>query len=208
MSAYADKLHKRYEKGTATAEDLEERAALMNYYQSLVDAGQPLVTAPVRRLMGVAEPNRRKGAPSKVLDMIADVQARRKDEADRCAEIEVAAKSITDSAKTCADAIKHHVEDVIETAEQIVDNHRDPELSPRREYTKTDADVALAIGVLDELSKLVFTEDASVYEERCDAAMKVIRDANGGFVPKEYESLASEVIEKVEDYIDAVANDV
>lgn len=200
LSAYAAKLQKRYASGVATETELQEREALRNYYQGLVDKGLPLVTAPVRRLMGVADEPRKRGAKSKVLEMIAEA-GRRMETAAR----QVAAEELL--MRQAEDKIDREVQAALEsTAKEIVEGHTlaDVPEEPEKEYSLVDTDkIMKALDILNELLECEFVREPEYYESVCDDALQVLRGmSDDGKVPSAYTALASQVLERLDEYVD------
>lgn len=227
LSTQAAKLQKRFESGNATEIELQEREALRNYYRQLVDRGLPLVTAPVRRLMGVADEPKKRGAKSKVLTLIAEAGRR----AECAAKQEAARDGLLHRAEDKIDReVQAAVEDIAKDyrygnlpinaavteapfkiaeqspvgnsvwgANEVIANAELPVPTP-----PVDVDTIMkALDILNDLLECEFVREPEYYEAVCDDALQVLRNTTeDGKVPSAYTALASQVLERLDEYAD------
>ena len=178
MEAYANKIQKRVDTGVATDEDLKDRESIMYHYQRQIDAGRDIVTAAARRLMGLPELVKRRGAPSKLRDLLASyeqpVDINQYDDAGRCA-----------SDTPVSNDVEQIEWPVNETTEEC-----------DAETSQTFAER------LERLLTMPLTEEPYYYDCECDALMSEIKMSNDGQMPIELIALASEVLERLDEYAD------
>lgn len=227
LSTYAAKLQKRFESGNATEIELQEREALRNYYDELVAKGLPLVTAPVRRLMGVADEPKKRGAKSKVLTLIAEagqrMEAAARQEAtkvelmDRAEakidrEVQAAIEDLSkEVVKASIDAVPgppsyddtpSQNSKAIQHVMELISKVEEPHMQTMDNVVDTGK-IMGALEILNGLLECEFVREPEYYEAVCDDALQVLRGmSDDGKVPSAYTALASQVLERLDEYVD------
>ena len=210
MSAYAAKLQKQFESGEMSKDAAAEREALVNYYQSLVDRGLPLVTKPVRKLMGVPDEPKTRRATSKVMEAIAEARRRMEEVnkyAEKCKEAHPQVQEVMDKIEQIVDPTgdaraKWSTAPFVRDFDELPLHCNEPTPVAPDALINTDK-IMNALEVLNELLECEFVREPEYYEAVCDEALQVLRSTtDDGKVPSAYTALASQVLEKLDEYSD------